>query len=167
MSATHGESEDPARRLLGLMHQVGRIVGPSPEDFVDVELTMQQMRALFVIARHAPLSVTELAGMLDASLASTSSLVDRLVRTDYAQREPDPDDRRKVLLAPTPTGSQLAERLMSHALRRFGSVFGAMSPKGQASLEAGLTDLLRAADEAGIRPRPHHAAAGAHHGGRP
>ena len=54
---------------------------------------------------------------------------------------------------------------MSRAHRRFAAVFDAMTPAGLASLETGLADLLRAADEAGIRARPHHAVADLHRGG--
>jgi|GEM_PF-3714461 len=154
MKPAHVESSTP--RLGELMHQFRGLAGPSPEDLVGVELPRHQLRALFIVVKHGPLTVSHLAKATDASLASTSSLAERLVRSGHLQREADPDDRRKVLLVATPQGREVAEQLESRFLQRFERLVEAMSPEGRAALEAGLTDLIRAADELGLRSRDHH-----------
>ena len=143
-------------RLGELMHQLRGLAGPSPEDLVGIELPRHQLRALFIVVRHGPLTVSHLAETTEASLASTSSLAERLVRSGHLQREADPDDRRKVLLVATPQGREVAEHLESRFRQRFERLVEAMSPEGRAALEAGLTDLIRAADELGLRSRDHH-----------
>ena len=143
-----------SQRLGRLLHQLRGLVGPSPEDVVDLELPRHQLRALFVVAKHGPLPVGRLAGSVDASLASTSSLADRLVRAGYLQRESDPADRRRVLLAATPAGRELIERLEARFHARFERLVDAMTPDGRASLEAGLTDMIRAAEALGLRHHP-------------
>ena len=50
-----------------------------------------------------------LAERLGITAASTSALVDRLVRSGYVEREADPDDRRGIIL--TATGSAMREAL--------------------------------------------------------
>lgn len=159
MSTDHARGA--TQRLGRLMHQLRAVAGPSPEDLVDIDLPRHQLRALFIVAKHGPMSVSALADATHASLASTSSLADRLVKSGYLEREADPADRRKVLLSASPQGREVADRLMSRFNERFERLVEAMSPEARSALETGLTDMIRAADELGLRTRPDH------HGGTP
>ncbi len=47
------------------------------------------------------LSPKELAAKLSISSASTTILIDRLVKSGHARREPHPTDRRALLIQPT------------------------------------------------------------------
>ena len=140
------------------MHRLRGLAGPSPEDLVDIDLPRHQLRALFIVTKHGPLSVSALAQATDASLASTSSLAERLVRSGHLRREHDTSDRRRVLLAATEQGEALVERLMSRYHARFDRLVEAMSPKGRAALEAGLSDMIGAAERLGLLAdhEPHH-----------
>ncbi len=145
-------------RLGKLMHRLRAVVGPSSEDFVDLELPRHQLRALLIVTRAGPIAVGRLAEMTESSLASTSSLADRLVRAGYLQRQADPADRRRVLLVTTPMGIETAGRLESRFHERFERVVGAMSDEGRSSLEAGLNDMMSAAERLGLAVGrdPHH-----------
>ena len=147
-------SDTPGRRRGALMHQLRGALGPSPEDVVGIDLPRHQLRALFIVDKHGPLSVGRLAQDTGASLASASSLADRLVRSGYLERQPDPADRRRVLLVVTRLGHEVVERLEARFHERFDRLVGAMSPDGRASLEAGLTDMIRAAQALGLLARP-------------
>lgn len=147
---------DPSHRLGRLMRQLHGVLGPSPEDVVGIELPRHQLRALFVVVKHGPLSVSDLAKATDASLASTSSLADRLVRSGHLERDADAVDRRRVLLAATPAGQDIADRLEERFRQRFEGLVEVMSQEGREALERGLTDLLRAADELGLRADHQH-----------
>jgi DNA-binding MarR family transcriptional regulator len=146
-----------SHRLGRLMHQLRGVVGPSPEDLVGIDLPRHQLRALFIVVKHDPLSVGQLAEVTSASLASTSSLAERLVKSGHLRREADPNDRRKVLLVATPQGREVAEQVMTRFTQRFERLVEAMTPEGRLALETGLTDMIRAADELGLRshPDPH------------
>ena len=157
----HSNVDDPTRRLTSLMYRLHRVTGPSAEDLVGIEVPPHQLRALFVVAEHGPVSVGQLAEGIGASLASTSSLADRLVRSGHLRRDGDPDDRRRVLLAATDQGRQVTWQLMARFNERFGQLVTAMHPEAVAALEVGLTDLLRAAEELGLRHDDHP------HGGHP
>ena len=158
MSERHAESA--TRRLGQLMHRLRGLASPSPEDLVDIDLPRRQLWALFIVTRHGPLSVSALAQATDASVASVSSLAERLVRSGHLRREADPQDRRVVLLSATEQGESVVDRLQSRSHARFDRLVEAMSPEGRAALEAGLTDMMRAADELGLladdEPHPHH-----------
>ena len=154
MSPRHADGS--TGRLGQLMHQLGAAMGPSPEDVVGIDVPRHQLRALFIVAKHGPMSVSELAESIHASLASTSSLADRLVKAGYLERWPDPDDRRRVRLVATSEGQEVADELMRRFQQRFERLVEAMSPEGRAALETGLTDMLRAAEELGLRTEPIH-----------
>lgn len=143
-----------ARRLGGLMHQLRGVLGPSPEDLIGIDLPRHQLRALFVVARGGPITVGDLARATGASLASSSSLADRLVRAGHLERTPDATDRRRVLLSITPTGRALVDHLEARFHERFDRLVGAMSEDARASLEVGLEAMIRAADELGISGDP-------------
>lgn len=159
MNAEH--ERGPVHRLGKLMHQLRGTLAPSPEDFVGSDLPQHQLRALFVVDKHGPISVGGLAEATHASLASASSLADRLVRSGHLQREQDAGDRRVVLLVATPQGQAVTEELTSRFRARFERLVEAMTPEGRAALEAGLTDMIRAADELGVRSTDDPQ----HHGG--
>jgi len=161
MRASHDLGE--AHRLGQLMHQLRGVVTPSPDDLVGIELPRHQLRALFVVAKTGPVTVSHLAEATDASVASTSSLANRLVRSGHLERQSDPTDRRRVLLAATPAGREITDHLEARFHERFDRLIAAMSPDGRGALEAGLTDMVRAAGELGLNADPdpaHH-----HHGG--
>ena len=62
------------------------------------DLTAIQMKAAVVISMHQPLSLNELAERLAVSAPSASVMVDKLVEKMVLVREPDPTDRRRVVL---------------------------------------------------------------------
>jgi DNA-binding MarR family transcriptional regulator len=157
VTSTNRHHDDSVTHRLGmLMHQLRGLAGPSPEDLVGIDLPRHQLRALFIVAKHGPISVGHLAEATDASLASTSSLADRLVRSGHLRREADPADRRRVLLVATAQGLDVADQLMKRFNQRFERLVEAMSPEGREALEAGLTDMIRAADELGLRADTEH-----------
>lgn len=161
MDQRHGDTE--RHRLGRLMHQLQGVLGPTPEDVVDIELPRHQLRAIFVVAKAGPISVSGLADATAASLAATSSLADRLARSGHLEREPDPVDRRRVLLTVTPTGQDVIDRLEARSRDRFERLVRAMGPDGRAALETGLTDMIRAAEELGLRADRRHQSHGGDH----
>jgi DNA-binding MarR family transcriptional regulator len=60
------------------------------------------------IARNGPAAQQDLSRFLSMSKQSASALVDTLVTRGYLEREPDPADRRRVLLTLTERGEQAA-----------------------------------------------------------
>ncbi|SHN46218.1 DNA-binding transcriptional regulator, MarR family [Cryptosporangium aurantiacum] len=61
-------------------------------------LSAAEHKALGVIVRSGPLPTGALAPELGVGITAVTGIVDRLVRAGYVRREPDPADRRRVLL---------------------------------------------------------------------
>ncbi|MCB9690917.1 MAG: MarR family transcriptional regulator [Alphaproteobacteria bacterium] len=60
-------------------------------------------KALDLLMEQGPLSPSELARAVGLTTASTTALIDRLEARDLVERQPDPDDRRRVRVVVRPT----------------------------------------------------------------
>src|SRR5438445_12409583 len=101
----------------------------SPAASADVDWTVTQLRALFVLASaDHPVRVSDLARRLTMSLASASALSDRLVRLEYVGRQTDPSDRRAVLLELAAKGSRLLRRIEQRSNAQLASALRCMTP---------------------------------------
>lgn len=100
---------DDAMAAFVRVHQA--YISATEDEWANLELTVPQLRALFVIHRGDQTSVSQLARRLESRLSSTSVLVDRLVKAGMVSRTADASDRRRVLLDVTKEGSDLIERL--------------------------------------------------------
>ena len=94
----------------------------------ELELTMAQMRGLFVLdtADHAQ-ALTELAPQMGLSAAAAGRAVDGLVRHGFVSRTEDAVDRRIKRLALTADGRAALERINEArlvGLRRFAATLG-------------------------------------------
>jgi DNA-binding MarR family transcriptional regulator len=61
-------------------------------------LSAAEHKALALIVRAGPLPTGALAPELGVGVTAVTGIVDRLERAGYVRREPDPADRRRVLL---------------------------------------------------------------------
>lgn len=98
--------------LLGFLGHVSKVSEHRVFDVaVELDLTMSQLRALFVLRMHdRDLALGELAAEVRLSVAATGRLVDALVRADLVSRREDPADRRVKRLALTRHGEEVLDR---------------------------------------------------------
>jgi DNA-binding MarR family transcriptional regulator len=61
--------------------------------------------------RQGPLTAGQVAEAVHLSPAAATTAIQRLVVRGYLTREPDPDDRRRAVVALTPSARELAERI--------------------------------------------------------
>lgn len=119
-----------------------------------VDLTFTQLRALSAVARRQPLRVSDLAEELDAGLAATSALVDRMARRGLLARLADADDRRIVLLELTPRARKMLDRLEQGSLEHFGRLVERMTPAEREALATALRAFVRLGAEHMLRKGP-------------
>jgi DNA-binding MarR family transcriptional regulator len=115
----------------------------------DLDISMQQLRALFFLRDEDEATVGRLAELFGFGVPAASLLADRLVRAGFVERRGDPEDRRRVLLRLTRPGARLVTDLRegSHAqLRRWMS---ALSPEDLIALSRGWRALAEAASQQG------------------
>ncbi|HEU4792788.1 MAG TPA: MarR family transcriptional regulator [Nitrolancea sp.] len=111
--------------------------------WLEVDLSMAQVRTLMVLSCEGRSTVGKLADRLSVSLPTASHLVDRLVHADLAERAEDPSDRRRMLVRLTQQGEDLAGRLRQGNQEPFRLCLTQLSDEDLAALCQGLQALVR------------------------
>ena len=139
--------DDLVERAVPLLPEIGKLLYAAVARHPRAHgLSLGQIKTIGYLAIHGRRSVGEIASGLGVSLPTASELVDRLVEIGFAERGPNPADRRQVLVWLTPEAQAFKQEL--HALRR-AQVLAAMErlapeerPVFVRSLEA-LVEALR------------------------
>jgi DNA-binding MarR family transcriptional regulator len=95
--------------LRELLH---RLLMSSVPAWIDLHLTLPQLRALFAVAHNGASSVIQIARDLGIGEPTASHLIERLVRAGLVDRTEDPDDRRRAVIRLSAAGERLIERLL-------------------------------------------------------
>lgn len=125
--------------------------------WLQLDLTMAQLKGLFALARHREIPIGQLASALGIGEPSTSLLVDRLVRAELAVRNEDAADRRRTLTSLSPRGEDLVAELR-HGGRK--SMERWLARLDQADLDALARGLGALADAAEADARRDHKSGG-------
>lgn len=75
--------------------------------WITADLTISQLKAIFILAHHGMLTVSELAKLLGIGNPGASILVQQLVEQELAVRSEDIQDRRRTLVSLTVQGTKL------------------------------------------------------------
>lgn len=138
-----------ARGLLGILPNIGRLASQAADE---CGLAREHCRLLYVLGEKS-LRTGLLAQHLKISPATVSELVDALVAEGLVRREPDPDDRRAVVLELTPEGRRQRQRYEQAVATALADVLAVLMPTQQRRLAAAFTDI-RSAFTATSPPAP-------------
>ena len=92
------------------------------------EVTMTQLRVMFLIREFCEPSTGELAEQLHVRPATLTGLADRLESRELIRRWPDPSDRRVVRVGLTAAGTALLEEAAAAGKAFLDTVFERMGP---------------------------------------
>ncbi len=106
----------------------------------DRELTMSQLRVLFILNGDRGMTAGHLAERLSVRPSTVTGIVDRLVKQELVERRADPDDRRIVRNVLAPTGQRLINEFTA-ASREFIESF--LEPLSDSELSEALIGLGR------------------------
>ncbi len=104
------EPEACARQVLDAIPMVMRVIRREMRGAAQEALTVPQFRVLAFLGRCRGASLSALAEHLGVTSASTSTLVERLVKRGLVGRGNDPLERRRVRLELTGPGAELLEQ---------------------------------------------------------
>ena len=121
------------------------------EPLLDTPLTLQQLRCLTFLVVEGSATPLLLSELLGVSPATTTGLVDRLVRAGMVDRAPDSRDGRGKVLSPTRDGVRVVRRLMASDVETDAEVLQALRPDELAALHRGLAGVLRVLRDADRR----------------
>lgn len=97
-------------------------------------------------------SAGQLVRQLGVTKQATGQLIDTLVARGYLERQPDPDDRRRMLIELTPRGRDAASEVREGVASVDAELAQRLAPAELAGLRAGLVALcdIREELEAGL-----------------
>ncbi len=119
-AALEEEAVAQYRRLLAA------ITASHAPEFAALDITMAQMKALYLVASRGELHITALADLMGVTLSTGSGLVDRLVDAGLLDRQHAAHDRRQVLVSLTAEGVALVERVRELSTPRVASLLHAI-----------------------------------------
>lgn len=111
-------------------------------------LSATERKLLDVLARTGPATAGQLAAETGLTSGAITGIVDRLVRAGYARRQPNPADRRSVIVSRVPSAS--LDRIRPEVFEPLGRAITELSARYSgaelaviASYLTGLTQILR------------------------
>ena len=155
--------------LLDLIEESGRVMhaGGANAGWMDSELTLGQLRFIFVLAGKGSLSIGQVADHLGVTLTTASQFVDRLERPGYVERVHRSDDRRVVECRLTNRGLDLIAAMRGMQREGFSRLLSLLEPDEFGDMERLLRLMVQrlratvetpdAARQPGTTPsvRPH------------
>jgi len=135
------------RQVIELQHKVNRMLRRQvPDAWMELSLTLAQLKSLFFISSEGNTNVRKLAAALSVTSANVTGIVDRLVKQGLVTRRENPEDRRMLLLQVTDKGRALITDLRERQTSRLSKILDYMSPDEVSTLAQGLSSLLKACE---------------------
>jgi DNA-binding MarR family transcriptional regulator len=117
----------------------------SRPDWMELDMTMAQIKALFTISQGEAVPVNRIAEYLGVGQPTASHLVDKLVRQGFAGRSESATDRRVTLVRLTLKGEDLVRRLYQGGEEQYRSWVKQLTGEERKNLLSGLQALDRVA----------------------
>ena len=113
----------------------------------EVEVSLQQYRALVVLASRGPQRPVDLSEALGVDPSTATRLCDRLAAKRYISRRRQADDRREVRLDLTTRGRDLVEAVTDRRKQEISKILEAIPPGERQKLVTAFQIFARAAGE--------------------
>jgi DNA-binding MarR family transcriptional regulator len=122
---------------------VGRIYSRMRSERAPGEIGEAGTFVLTLLRKYGPLTLTALSDRARVTPGSMSQTVNRLTADGLATREPDPDDKRRVLFVITEAGAAIADASRRHRENWLSAHLDALTPAQRRTL-AEAARILRA-----------------------
>lgn len=141
------EKAELIKQIIELQQQVNRFLGQyAPEAWMELNLTIAQLKSLFFIASEGAINFRRLAAALGVTPSNVTGIIDRLVEQGLVSRVENPEDRRMLLLQATDKGEALLANLRESSISHLSDILDRLNPKELSSLARGLGALVKAAE---------------------
>jgi DNA-binding MarR family transcriptional regulator len=135
-------------QLIELFHHISRKIGKTfAPMFKEQKLSHAEIVALFVMYKRQTSRVIELATIIGVPASTLTGILDRLVSQGYLERDPDPEDRRSLLVKATPKLKSFIRGLMAPMENRLKEIFKAMPETRLQRLLADLQFVVEQLDQ--------------------
>jgi DNA-binding MarR family transcriptional regulator len=114
--------------------------------WMNLNLTIAQLKSLFFIAREGSTNFRKLAAALGVTPSNVTGIIDRLVEQGLVSRRENPEDRRELLLQTTEKGKALLTNLRESRRSHMSRILAHLSLEELSYLVQGFTALVKAAE---------------------
>lgn len=104
-------------------------------------ISMTHFFVLTLLRHHDAMPMGRLAEIMDASMSSATGIIDRMEERGLVERVRVPDDRRVVLVRPTPKGLDLVDEVELTKSAVMGAALSRLSPSQLKRIAAAIGDL--------------------------
>jgi DNA-binding MarR family transcriptional regulator len=133
--------------IIQLQRQVSHTMAQYvPEAWINLSLTISQLKSLFFIESESGTNFRKLAAALGVTPPDVTRIVDRLVEQGLVSRRENPEDRRMLLLQTTKKGKALLASLRDSRTAHLSHILARLSTEELTTIAQGLTALVRAAE---------------------
>jgi DNA-binding MarR family transcriptional regulator len=142
--------EDLEDGLMAAVLAVSRVLVATSASSIEaspVEITLNQYRALVVLATQSPIRMVDLARELHLSASSATRLVERLERKGLVARSMSETSRRAIDLRLEPAGEELVARVMAERRRLLSELLADVPGRRRDAMRRAFEDLAGVADE--------------------
>jgi DNA-binding MarR family transcriptional regulator len=123
-----------------------RLMATHAPEVSALDLTMSQMKTLYVVLAAGQLRMSDIAARLGVTSSTATEQVDRLVELGLLERRTDPADRRHVVVSTTLEAAASLEHLRELNTRRMRELLVRIDADDLASVERAITALAAAMD---------------------
>lgn len=132
--------------VLGASRVLVAVAARSLADAAD-EVTLQQYRALVVLASRGPQRVLSLAEALAVNPSTATRMCDRLVRKGLVRRRASRTDRREVRISLTVSGQELVDEVTRRRRAEISQILAKIPASDQTAIVELFDKLAAAAGE--------------------
>lgn len=118
-----------------------------PQEWLNIDLTMSQLKIALYLATEGPVRVSALASFLGVSMATMTGITDRLIQHDYIVRYDDPADRRAVICDLSEKGRNVINHMWEIGNLQMKTLLEKLDTRQLETIKEGLDSLLKAAAE--------------------
>ncbi len=122
--------------IINNFQKTARLMRFEPEVWLELNLTIVQLKSLFFIDSEGSTNFKSLADALSVTPPSVTGIIDRLVAQGLVSREENPENRRMQILKTTDKAKNLLTKLNESRRSSISTMFERLSMRD-------LTDLMR------------------------
>ncbi len=135
------------KEIVELQRRINRDMRQHTLDaWMDLNLTIPQLKSLFFIANQQTTHFTKLALALGVTPSNVTGIIDRLVEQGLVSRQENPEDRRMLMLRVTDKGEAIIANLRERRASHTSEILTHLSLEELNSVSKGLVLLIRAAE---------------------
>jgi MarR family transcriptional regulator, organic hydroperoxide resistance regulator len=141
------EKAELIKEILSIQQRIDRILNQfTPEPWIELNLTLAQLKSLLFIASKEKTNFKKLAEALGVTPPNITGIIDRLVEQDLVSRTENTEDRRVMLLQLTEKGRDLLNHLRENRFNITTQVLAHLSNDELSLQLKALNSVLRASE---------------------